>query len=884
MLKPLTFNYKKTKKQTFVREETSFQLEPSFVGSGSIEGRAEMLRATRFKVILISCTLLFVFIAVAPLYNFKHEPSAFAFENSDSIKVENPYHFETANVYKGQLHCHTTNSDGTQSPSAVANAYKNAGYNFLVITDHDYVTPDPEVEGILFITGNEVSSSLGHISTLNVLSVPPSRNSQKVVDWTKKTQGGLVWLAHPNYGDNFGWTFREMSSISGYDGIEVYNSKVNSYAEEKWDYVLTELDRKITAIAVDDCHDVKNSNQFNGGWVMVFADSLSKIDIINSLEEGNFYSTQGPIINTVKADGNTISIKLKQTSNITWIGAGGSILQETTGVMADSYAVRGNEKYVRIRVESSGYAWTNPIYISKLVVHSTLVSDSRVNPSQFLTVSGQICDKDKTIPPANGRSALKFMPDSYVQVNRNESLEPIEMSFSLWVKFDGYDAEHDQTLISKKEASAGYFVVWNATAKMIRFYVFTDGWRFVAVSPPAIGEWCHLVGTYAASSGKLRLYVNGSLADEVTIEIGGILHSLAKLTIGAIESSNIPDMCGVNGTLDDIVLDDRAWNQAEVSLAYQGRYPEGTILYLPFDGDTQDHSGQGNHGAKYKVSWTEGKKVNVQVYIDLNGETKASLSVIDADGSFTFPTFPAESSVDLYNYNVYAVWGGQVSFQNQTVKVIVDGLKVSAYTTNLSNDQIKVRVVYAYDGTIVQNGNVTYAGFFAETTADGWATFNVSSLKTVGWGLTAYAISEPEYGLTTRIQNQTVNYEKILIDTFTIKADNPITNIGWSFLTRELSFNSSGTTVTDVGDLGKPIRIKVDGETFTDWTYNSTTRQVTARNVNGKVVLQWTPYVAELWIIGAVSVGLAIVTAAVLLKKTGITSFSTKQHSDNSEW
>jgi hypothetical protein len=841
---------------------------------GKIEGDVMKL-----NVIQILAILLFGCMITAPLYSHKRESFALALETPNSVKLQSPY-FKTANAYKGQLHCHTTNSDGIQSPSEVATAYKKEGYDFLVITDHDYVTPDPRIEGLLFMTGDEVSSSLGHMGTLNLSSVPPSRNSQKVIDWTK-SQGGLTWLAHPDYGTNFGWTLREMSSVKGYDGIEVYNTKTNLYADEKWDYALTELDRKITAIAVDDCHNIKDPKQFNGGWVVAFADSLTKIDICNSLEKGNFYSTQGPIIKTLKAEGNVISINLKQTANVTWIGAGGSILQETTDVVKDSYVAGGNEKYVRICVESGGCAWTNPIFISKLVVESTSVSDSRVNPSQLLTFSGQIYDKNKPLLPAKGSSALKFMPDSYVQVNRNASLEPTEISFALWVKFDEYDNERSQALISKREDAAGYFVAWNATAQMIRFYVFTDGWRFVAVSPPKIAEWCHLVGTYTSPTGKLRLYINGSLADDTTIETDGIFQSQSKLTIGAPYFSHTQDMRGVNGTLDEIVLDDRAWNQAEASLAYQGRYPEGTVLYLPFDGDTQDYSGQGNHGLKYKAKWTNGKKLNIQAYIDLNGENKASLSVIEADGSFTFSPFPAESLVGLYDYNVNAFWEGRTSIQNQTVPVIVDGLKVSTYATNLLCDQIRVRVVYAYDDTLVQNGNTTYAGFFAVTTPDGWATFDVTSLKTVEWSLTTYAISEPKYGLTARLQNQTVNYEKTSIETFTIKADNPITNTEWSSLTRELSFSSSGTIVTDVGDFGKPIQIEVNDATLADWTYNSTTQQVIAHNVNGTVVLHWTSEVNQLWIIAAFSVGLAVITALVLLKKKGIVSFSTKRRAND---
>ena len=41
------------------------------------------------------------------------------------------------NWYKGNLHCHSTNSDGKLSPMEVAQLYKKNGYNFLAISDHD---------------------------------------------------------------------------------------------------------------------------------------------------------------------------------------------------------------------------------------------------------------------------------------------------------------------------------------------------------------------------------------------------------------------------------------------------------------------------------------------------------------------------------------------------------------------------------------------------------------------------------------------------------------------------------------------------------------------------------------------------------------------------
>jgi hypothetical protein len=197
-------------------------------------------------------------------------------------------------------------------PLEVVIAYKNAGYNFISITDHNYVTPDPGAKGILFITGNEITNDFGDITTINVTSVPPNHtDAQAAIDWTK-AQGGLAWLAHPNQPVK-PWTFEEMAALEGYHGIEVFNP--NNYgvnADEKWDYVLTNLDREISAIAVDDCHNVEDLNSINCGWVMVFADSLTKAEILNSLERGNFYSTQGPIINAVEVEGSTISIKLNQ--------------------------------------------------------------------------------------------------------------------------------------------------------------------------------------------------------------------------------------------------------------------------------------------------------------------------------------------------------------------------------------------------------------------------------------------------------------------------------------------------------------------------------------------------------------------------------------------
>ena len=40
-------------------------------------------------------------------------------------------------LLRGNLHAHTTFSDGVRSPAALVAEYESRGYDFLAITDHD---------------------------------------------------------------------------------------------------------------------------------------------------------------------------------------------------------------------------------------------------------------------------------------------------------------------------------------------------------------------------------------------------------------------------------------------------------------------------------------------------------------------------------------------------------------------------------------------------------------------------------------------------------------------------------------------------------------------------------------------------------------------------
>src|SRR5262249_29817247 len=73
--------------------------------------------------------------------------------------------------YRGNLHCHTTNSDGDSSPAYVAKFYKDAGFDFLCISDHNHLT-QPAEGGIsdpkfLLIPSSEYTGLKAHYAHVN---------------------------------------------------------------------------------------------------------------------------------------------------------------------------------------------------------------------------------------------------------------------------------------------------------------------------------------------------------------------------------------------------------------------------------------------------------------------------------------------------------------------------------------------------------------------------------------------------------------------------------------------------------------------------------------------------------------------------------------------
>ena len=298
--------------------------------------------------------------------------------------------------YKGNTHTHTLNSDGDSTPDEVVHWYREHGYNFLVLTDHNFLT---SVDGLnalhgadekfLVIRGEEVSGGFGgkplHVNALDAKQLILPQGGESVIDVLQHLVSairGAQAVPHINH-PNFRWaiTADELRQVKQYNIFEIFNGhpQVNNLGgggvpglEEVWDRILSS-GRLVYGIAVDDAHHFKRpwdaaASKPGRGWVFVRATRLDPAEIVSALDRGEFYSSTGVELSSYDANPQKITIAVRQDPaskyRVQFIGKNGRLLSEATQSPA-TYNIQGNEGYVRTKIiESNGsLAWTQPLWL-----------------------------------------------------------------------------------------------------------------------------------------------------------------------------------------------------------------------------------------------------------------------------------------------------------------------------------------------------------------------------------------------------------------------------------------------------------------------------------------------------------------------------------------
>ena len=320
------------------------------------------------------------------------------------------------NWYRGNLHCHTTNSDGAMPPDRLLAHYSYAGWDFLSITDHGKVTTFPEgtaLPGVTYIPGIEVSTPPGstrtgtnyHIVGIDVKETPPRPDltGPAAAQWyldAIREQGGIAHLAHAYWS---GLRLDDLQPLKGYYALEVFNADTEVHigrglSQAVWDDLLSER-IPTCAVAVDDCH--RPGYDSLRAWTVVRAADQSAEAIVDALRAGHFYASAGPEILDVQWEpqgmrsgvpyGGAVTVRCSPARSVSLVcdatkgsrvnaGPFGMALRgrrlrtETNrpeGVLGDElltgavFELRGIERYARIQVEDAlgRCAWTNPLFV-----------------------------------------------------------------------------------------------------------------------------------------------------------------------------------------------------------------------------------------------------------------------------------------------------------------------------------------------------------------------------------------------------------------------------------------------------------------------------------------------------------------------------------------
>jgi hypothetical protein len=299
--------------------------------------------------------------------------------------------------YRGNLHTHTINSDGDSPPYDVVAWYKRNGYQFLALTDHNTFT-DPALfdtnpnDNFLLIGAEEVTNPMTvHLNAIGVKRVIPAQKGETVTAILQasinaiRAEGGIPLINHPNF--RWAFTAKEMLPLRGVGLLEIASGHplVNSDGdgvtpshEQMWDQLLS-AGMRIFGVAVDDVHNFREEFSIDRanpgrGWVMVRASALTREAILAALNSGDFYASTGVTLKDIQSTSESLTIEIQPDAvatgspkrfRVVFVGKGGGVLGVSNQNPA-SYKFKGNEAYVRARIEDSGgrRAWTQPVFLS----------------------------------------------------------------------------------------------------------------------------------------------------------------------------------------------------------------------------------------------------------------------------------------------------------------------------------------------------------------------------------------------------------------------------------------------------------------------------------------------------------------------------------------
>ena len=279
--------------------------------------------------------------------------------------------------FKGNMHMHTTISDGAWTPEQAKAAYAAAGYDFIAITDHRVVGATGKYENMLVMSGAEYDYLFADQALHIVAVLPDDRMREAKIPYDDHEAllrmigqyGGAAILAHPAWSLN---TTALMRSLPGICGAEVYNT----FSGIPWNTpradsghvldLLATSGRLTPFVAGDDSHHYQGEQCQS--WTMVQARECTPQAILEALRAGRFYASQGPKFEDVEVLEDRMIVKTSPVdtavfvSNMPWVEGRCRTGKDMT-VQEYRFQRDSGETFVRCEImDAQGRrAWLSPL-------------------------------------------------------------------------------------------------------------------------------------------------------------------------------------------------------------------------------------------------------------------------------------------------------------------------------------------------------------------------------------------------------------------------------------------------------------------------------------------------------------------------------------------
>lgn len=281
--------------------------------------------------------------------------------------------------WKGNFHCHTTESDGRLSPEQVAALYERAGYDFLALTDHRKVTDPAKVHTkMLLILGTELDYFIErkHRQAVHIVGVGVSpalmdtpgvlSSPQQGIDAIRAC-GGKAIFAHPAWSLNDPETIEELTGLSA---VEVYNHM----SDEPWNGRRGDSSEVLDLccahgcclpfVAGDDAHWYAGDECHSA--LIACAIDRTQEEILGALGAGRVYATQGPRFLEMRLEEGVLSVRCTPCEQILFNTNRFYNRQRVVrahGITQAEYRISDVETFIRVELlDAEGKrAWSSPV-------------------------------------------------------------------------------------------------------------------------------------------------------------------------------------------------------------------------------------------------------------------------------------------------------------------------------------------------------------------------------------------------------------------------------------------------------------------------------------------------------------------------------------------